>query len=143
MSLAKNAVKALLRRSTNALIASSSSLPIKLGRTSSSEFPPTLMKYLPYPAPERLYVLRKPNVNSEQPSKTDFPIPSESFLDGYKTNEWLSSGKENVDTMMRVLHNARFSIQNGNRILDFGCSSGRMIRWLAECSSRCPRLINI
>jgi ubiquinone/menaquinone biosynthesis C-methylase UbiE len=116
MSVAKNALKELLRRRAKALIARS----------------PALMKYIPYPAPKELYVLRKADAKTGQPEKYGFPIPSESLLDGYKTEEWISSGKENVDTMMRILDAAKFSIQKANRILDFGCSTGRMIRWLAD-----------
>jgi SAM-dependent methyltransferase len=132
MSVAKNALKSLLKGPANALIASSSSLPRKLGRTSSSEFPPTLMKYLPYPATEGLYVLRKSNSYGRESENYDFPVPRESLLDGYTVEGWLNSGKENVDTMMNLLNSAKFSIEKGNRILDFGCSTGRMIRWLAD-----------
>jgi SAM-dependent methyltransferase len=118
---AKNALKALLKRPANALIASSS-LVIN----------PKLIKYFPYPAPKGLYVLRKSNVSRGQYEKYDFPIPSESLLDGYTVENWLRSGKENVDTMIRLLSSAKCSIQKGNRILDFGCSTGRMIRWLKD-----------
>jgi SAM-dependent methyltransferase len=132
MSVAKNALKALLKLPANALIASSSSLPRKLSTTSSSEFPPTLMKYLPYPAPEGLYVLRKSNNDLPKNEKYDFPIPhDESLLHGYTVADWLTSGKENFDTMMRILNSTQFSIQQDNRILDFGCSTGRLIRWFA------------
>lgn len=115
MSVAKNALKALLRRPAKALIARI----------------PTLMKYIPYPAPKGMYVLRKSNNDVPKYEKYDFPIPHESLLDQRVAN-WLTSGKENVDTMMRILHSAEFSIQPGNRILDFGCSTGRMIRWFAD-----------
>src|SRR5262249_42972216 len=125
MSVAKNALKALVaavlppmaigrlrRRPVKALIARI----------------PTLMKYIPYPAPKGMYVLRKSNNDVPKYEKYDFPIPHESLLD----DSWLTSGKKDVDTMMRILHSAEFSIQPGNRILDFGCSTGRMIRWFAD-----------
>jgi SAM-dependent methyltransferase len=121
MRVAKNALKALLKRA----------FLNTLARTSASEFPPALIKYFPYPAPKGLYVLRKSNVNSGQYKNNTFPIPTGSLLDGYTVEEWLKSGKENVDTMIRLLNSAKFSIQKRNRILDFGCSTGRMIRWLA------------
>jgi ubiquinone/menaquinone biosynthesis C-methylase UbiE len=133
MNAVKNVLKSLLKGPANALIASSNSLPVKLGRTSPSEFPATVMKYLPYPAPDGLYVLRKQNSSDHKIANYDFSIPHESLQDGYSsTQAWLSSGKETVDTMMGILDSAGFSIHKGNRILDFGCSSGRMIRWLAN-----------
>jgi hypothetical protein len=97
MNVAKNALKALLKRPANALIASSSSLPLKLRRTNSSEFPPTLMKYFPYPAPKGLCVLRKSNNDVPRHEKYDFPLPQELLLDGYTVADWLNSGKDNFD----------------------------------------------
>jgi hypothetical protein len=118
MSIAKNALKTLLKGPANALLATNW-LPKILAKTNASEFPPTLIKYFPYPALKGLYILRKSNVTNEQYENYDFPVPSESLLDGYTVEGWLNSGKANADTMIALLNSANFSIRKGNRILDY------------------------
>jgi SAM-dependent methyltransferase len=125
MSVVKSVLKSLLRRPANALIASSSRPPAKI------------MNYLPYPAPDGLYVLEKPSGKGQECENSSLPVPEQSFLDSYGVEDWLDSGKKNVDTMLELLTSTNFAIQKGNRILDFGCSSGRMIRWLAGLAEDC------
>lgn len=132
MSVVKTIFKSLLKHPANALIASSDSVPTKLWGTSPSVFPPTLMKYLPYPAPQGFYVLREAHAKNRQREKYDFPVPSEWEGNYGEPEVWLSSGREDVDTMMRIIKAKHFYIQKGKRILDFGCSTGRMIRWFAD-----------
>jgi ubiquinone/menaquinone biosynthesis C-methylase UbiE len=93
------------------------------------------IKYAPYPAPGGLQVLDKTTANRRgQNDKADLPVPPEYLWEGYgKTAEiYLGSGKEHTEKMMGVLNSAGVSIDKTNRILDFGCASGRMIRWLAD-----------
>jgi ubiquinone/menaquinone biosynthesis C-methylase UbiE len=107
-----------------------------LGITSSNLTKPTakLMKYIPYPASGELYILQKLNYAQEN---TNLPIPPQEYLDGYPTEDWIRYGKEHIDAMTSILDASDFSIHKCNRILDFGCSSGRMIRWLADLTKTC------
>jgi SAM-dependent methyltransferase len=91
--------------------------------------------FLPYKPGETSYLL----LNSEDRDweRSGFPIPPE-HLRGYigygKTTElFLNSGKEHFDTMIDILGKSDFFIGSVNRILDFGCGAGRMIRWLDDC----------
>jgi ubiquinone/menaquinone biosynthesis C-methylase UbiE len=39
--------------------------------------------------------------------------------------------------MKRILESSGFYIKEGNRILDWGCHTGRMIRWLDDIAEQC------
>lgn len=58
------------------------------------------------------------------------PVPPEELLQKYSESHFLDSGKRDVATMLEILKNADFECKDGHRILDFGCASGRMTRWL-------------
>ncbi len=57
-------------------------------------------EYVPYPAPEGLYVLQKPMRNGQgQHDKSDFPVPPESQWEGYgKTVEAFLAGGNQIST---------------------------------------------
>jgi ubiquinone/menaquinone biosynthesis C-methylase UbiE len=56
---------------------------------------------------------------------------------GSTTEYFLNSGRVHVDKMRRNLSATGFVIQEHNRVLDLGCASGRMIRWLEDVAGRC------
>lgn len=96
--------------------------------------------YIPYPAPDGVYVLRKTMRSGEAKYDTsDLPVPPESQWEGYgKTVEaFLAGGKADIERLMTLLNSSGFFLQKSNRILDFGCASGRMIRWLADLAEDC------
>ena len=39
--------------------------------------------------------------------------------------------------MRNILKEAGYSFKEGNRILDFGCAGGRMIRWFNDIATKC------
>lgn len=63
----------------------------------------------------------------------ELPVPPRDLWEGYgKTPEqYLGSGRGHVARMLEILGGAGFAIERSERVLDFGCSAGRMIRWLA------------
>lgn len=66
------------------------------------------------------------------------PIPPEKLWLGYGKNkdEYLY-GTEQIDKMLDILKKSGFTISGGNKILDFGCGAGRMIRWLKPYAETC------
>ena len=96
-------------------------------------------KCYPYRADQTSYILLKPSTQIQR--RDGIPVPPQELRLGMPlaaTIElFLSSGKIHVDKMKRILLSSGFRIQDGARILELGCSSGRMIRWLEDLSERC------
>jgi SAM-dependent methyltransferase len=136
-------LKWLLRPPADALLASSRKLPAKF------------QKYYPYPSRAAapgvsvpgylgaggldLYILRKSTPNGQECGEDGLPIPPQYLRAGYGATVeiWLNGGKSDIDNMMTLLNSSDFFVQKGNRILDFGCGPGRMIRWLAGLAEQC------
>jgi SAM-dependent methyltransferase len=117
---AKNATKRILRFAADAGIANSKS--------------PKIQKYFPYPAPQSFYILQKSSRNSPERGTASMPLPPQYLRLGYGAvdEHWLNAGKVDIDNMMKVVNSTNFVLQKGNRVLDFGCASGRLIRWLVS-----------
>ena len=96
-----------------------------------------VQKYLPYPARRGYYVLQKADRDDHERNRDGFPIPPEPRAYGDTEEHWLNSGKRDVDTMLRILNSSNFFIEKGNRILELGCATGRMTRWLASLAEEC------
>lgn len=92
-------------------------------------------KFFPYRPDQPFLAILKTGDNCREQSA----IPPQQLWYGYgKTaEEYLSSGRIDVDKMIELLNASSFSIQSGNRILELGCAAGRMIRWLDEFAGRC------
>src|SRR5215472_14654906 len=108
--------------SVNAVVARSRNLTAKI------------YKYYPYPASNAGYTLNSSAGVGRELRNDDFPVPPQNLRPGYGSTvgDWLSGGKTNTDTMMKLVTSHDFMIQQGSRILDLGCQSGRMIRWLVN-----------
>jgi SAM-dependent methyltransferase len=63
----------------------------------------------------------------------ELPVPPPELWEGYgKTPEqYLDSGREHVMAMREIVGKAGLDIDSAGRVLEFGCSAGRMIRWFA------------
>ena len=87
--------------------------------------------FLPYLPGGSCYVLPK-----QAPEPLTKPVPPKErwIIDkqGNTSEEYLASGKRDLEDMRRVLNEAGVSIESLGNILDFGCGDGRMIRWLEE-----------
>jgi ubiquinone/menaquinone biosynthesis C-methylase UbiE len=57
-------------------------------------------------------------------------VPPQDLWIGYgKTkDEYLGSGKKDVETMLELLEKTDFALSSETRLLDFGCGAGRMLR---------------
>jgi ubiquinone/menaquinone biosynthesis C-methylase UbiE len=51
---------------------------------------------------------------------------------GVSAEDYLESGRCDVAKMREILHQAGFPIERTERVLEFGCAAGRMIRWLDD-----------
>lgn len=60
------------------------------------------------------------------------PVPPERLWLGYGRNmqEYLYSGKDQIEIMIKLLEKSGLEFKKCKRILELGCSTGRMIRWL-------------
>jgi SAM-dependent methyltransferase len=96
-----------------------------------------VQKYLPYPARRGYYVLQKADRDDYERNRDGFPVPPEPRGYGDTEENWLNSGKSNISSMLRILHSSNFFIEKGNRILELGCATGRMTRWLASFAGGC------
>src|SRR5271154_82144 len=125
MSTLTKVTKRLLQFSADAIIASSKSEKTH--------------KYFPYPASGSFYILQKSGQQNLKYATTDLPLPPQHLRLGYGSVDelWLNAGKFDVDQMMILVNSENFHLGSGNRVLDFGCSSGRTIRWLASLSEEC------
>jgi len=69
-------------------------------------------------------------------SATEAPIPPPELMfrvsGGTDSTYFLESGKATRDDFARGLATVGRSFKDFNRILDFGCGSGRVLRWLRE-----------
>jgi ubiquinone/menaquinone biosynthesis C-methylase UbiE len=92
--------------------------------------------YLPY---ERdLYIVPKLGNRLDYDGRP-FPVPPKHLWLGYgvTAEEYLSLGEAHVNIMISIANSSDFSLREGNRVLDFGCAAGRMIRWLDKVAAHC------
>ena len=69
---------------------------------------------------------------SERPRTGDaFPVPPREFWEGYGTTpeEHLDLGREHVARLVKILKEAGAQPEIFERVLDFGCAAGRMLRF--------------
>jgi SAM-dependent methyltransferase len=91
-------------------------------------------KFHPYRPDLDSYVLWKSRANGAGSGEQPLPVPPPEYWLGYGTapEEYLRSGQEDVETMKRILRSSSFSLEATRRILEFGCASARMLRWLHD-----------
>jgi SAM-dependent methyltransferase len=80
-------------------------------------------------------------VDSSQPTThplSALPVPPREFWANYGTSieSYLQGGRNDVETMRRLLAESGAPIENASRVLELGCAGGRMIRWLADLAPR-------
>ena len=90
-------------------------------------------KFFPYKPHSRSYILPRSTPSDEAP-EGQLPIPPRNLWLGYaKTPEqYLASGHRRADQMREILATVGFKLQPGAKILDFGCASGIVLRWLPD-----------
>ena len=94
---------------------------------------------LPYEPEMDSYTLPAYSHEYHTHQMSSLPVPPQPLWVSFgSTNEaYLQSGKDDVESMKRILDASGFSLSNAGRILEFGCAAGRMIRWLQDHASSC------
>jgi SAM-dependent methyltransferase len=74
-----------------------------------------------------------PDLSSLDPSSA-LPVPPREFWASYCTSaeSFLASGREDCETMFRLLAESGAPVEEAERILELGCAGGRMLRWLTH-----------
>ena len=83
---------------------------------------------------ENAYSIKPSNSTAKLPEGLRSRIPPKESWLGYGSDaqDYISNGERHVTGMIRALEENGFSIGAANRILEFGCGTGRMIRHLPE-----------
>jgi SAM-dependent methyltransferase len=89
------------------------------------------LAFLPH-RPDSDYVLDFPEQPAGAPA--DLPLPPRSLWLGYN---YPVHGERNVARMLEIVTASGFALGQGDRVLDFGCGAGRLIRHLAGFADRC------
>jgi len=96
---------------------------------------PTKLLYYPYLNNSDSYVILKEKDELER-CENDLPVPPKNLWLGYGSNsaDYLYSGNEQITKMLELINETGFNFYKSKKILELGCSSGRMIRWLEPYS---------
>jgi ubiquinone/menaquinone biosynthesis C-methylase UbiE len=99
---------------------------------------PYFVTFIPHKRSSYSYVIRKTNPPKAGGAR-ELPAPPERLWLAYgpTIEDYLKSGKRDVDSMQSILSDSGYSFDEGNRVLEFGCAAGRMIRWLHDVADRC------
>jgi ubiquinone/menaquinone biosynthesis C-methylase UbiE len=132
----KALVKRVLQKPADALLTSSSVVE-KITRRKIGDELHVSGKFLPYCAEQNFYLLL--NAKDAERGVNGLPLPPQDLWEGYgaTVNEFLDSGKFDNNKMNDILKHSNFRIQQGYRVLDFGCAAGRMTRWLHDIADSC------
>jgi SAM-dependent methyltransferase len=99
---------------------------------------PSLMRFALYwphePSSECFSRPASPRQPRAGAGPASLPVPPRNFWADYCTSaeSFLASGREDCETMRRLLAESGFPIERAQRILEFGCAGGRMLRWLVD-----------
>jgi ubiquinone/menaquinone biosynthesis C-methylase UbiE len=87
--------------------------------------------FLPYKEGEWGYVVLNHEHTDRSCSPRDLPVPPHHLLLGHAdAKTFLDWGEQHFSNMARILEDSGHPVAPGQKILDFGCGSGRLIRWL-------------
>ncbi len=135
MAVSKRTLRWLLKFPAEALLTSSTTLRKRIDARVEANSR-LAAKYYPS-ARQRSYLV--PAAGPDRPYSVQLPVPPpELWICRERTDdEYISTGREHVEAMRRILAAAGFAFEDGSRVLDFGCAGGRMIRWLRYEAERC------
>jgi ubiquinone/menaquinone biosynthesis C-methylase UbiE len=79
------------------------------------------------------FYINPDKIKSDSKDPQGFPIPPREYVFGLPSPDWyVKSGKEDFEKIIQILNNASIKPASKWRILDFGCSNGRILRWFSK-----------
>jgi ubiquinone/menaquinone biosynthesis C-methylase UbiE len=64
------------------------------------------------------------------------PVPPEELREGWIGASYLRSGRRDMDAMQAIVEQAGESLTDARRVLDFGCATGRLLRFYPDAADR-------
>jgi len=131
----KKIVKSFLQFPADALIASSKKLPERLDTHIHHAIlgnPHLTAKFYPYEADRPSYLL--PKINQTDRAQLAIPPPElriHTYL-GADSEAYLALGKQYVQKMVDIVETSGGAAESAERVLDFGCGDGMMVRHFRE-----------
>jgi len=94
--------------------------------------------YIPYNKSSNEYLITNSKINYPK-CDLGLPIPPKEFRSGYDENDelYIQDSKTDIGKMLDIAGLSGFEIREKMKILDFGCSSGRMIRQFKPFADKC------
>ncbi len=92
-------------------------------------------KFIAYDEEANSFLIETVNSSQSEMAEPGLPAPIELKNLRHTPNglqSYLNGGKRDHEMMMKILGEAGFSIQPGQKVLDFGCSTARILRWFKE-----------
>lgn len=86
-------------------------------------------KYLPLQESAPYFVLDQTEQDARHPD--ELPVPPQHLWEGWgpTAEDYLSSGRKDIQSMLRILENAGENPAGFRAVLDLGCAAGRMLRF--------------
>jgi len=90
-------------------------------------------KFFPYQSDSYYFIVEKQNSEAGV-NLLNLPVPPKHLWDGYgeTVDAFLAGGEEHVGKMKSILEYDNFRIEPEKRVLELGCASARMLRWLVD-----------
>lgn len=95
-------------------------------------------KFFPLQENKAHYIVTHIDTVTNQASNGAFPVPPKDLWEGYgdTQEDYLSCGRKDMDSMLKILKKTGESPQTLSRVLELGCAAGRMLRFYPYSSSQ-------
>lgn len=96
------------------------------------------VSYIPYDKISNEFVVAKTKI--DYPLCGDgLPLPPKNLRSGYLPDDkkYIDHGKSDLNVIMEIVNRSDFNLEGNKKILDFGCSTGRLMRHLKPYADLC------
>ncbi|HMS65473.1 MAG TPA: class I SAM-dependent methyltransferase [Ignavibacteria bacterium] len=94
--------------------------------------------FMPFDKTANDYIIKHTKLKYPE-CDSGLPVPPKGLRAGYEeeADEYIKNSKTDVGNMLKILESSDFKIEGHMKILDFGCSTGRMVRSLKPYAKTC------